>query len=71
MGSDKIALLLGLGLITIWDAFTTITGTADMLGSNGVAFFLSSVFGLGQFFKFCSVFLEHLNVKKLFVIIVL
>lgn len=46
MAQDKQILIIGLGVITIWDAFTTITGTAKVLGGTGMAFFLSVVFAV-------------------------
>lgn len=46
MTQSKIMLLFGLGAITLWDAFTTISGTSEILGSTGVAFFLAVLFSI-------------------------
>lgn len=46
MDQNKQVFIIGLGLITIWDAFTTISGTANILGRTGTAFFLSVIFSV-------------------------
>ena len=46
MTQEKQITIIGLGAITIWDAFTTITGTAKILGGSGIAFFLSILFAV-------------------------
>lgn len=46
MTQSKIMLLFGLGAITLWDTFTTISGTSEILGSTGVAFFLAVLFSI-------------------------
>ena len=46
MTQDKQIMIIALGIVTVWDTFTTITGTAEILGGSGIAFFLSILFAL-------------------------
>ncbi len=39
-------LMFGLGLVTVWDTFTTITGTTAIIGVGNIQIFISVIFGL-------------------------
>ena len=39
-------LLFGLGLITAWDTFTTVTGTTAIIGTGNIQIFISIIFGI-------------------------
>jgi hypothetical protein len=38
--------MIGLGLVTIWDAATTVYGTSTIIGNGGIQMMLSVLFGL-------------------------
>ena len=39
-------IILGLGIITVWDTFTTITGTTSIIGNGSMQMFISVIFGI-------------------------
>jgi hypothetical protein len=43
---QKQLLIFGLGLVTIWDTFTTITGTLDLIGNGKMQLIVAIIFGL-------------------------
>jgi hypothetical protein len=51
---NRTLLILGLGLVTIWDTITTIYGTYTILGHNTLQIILSVLFAV-----FLSVYLLH------------
>ncbi len=42
----KTVTIFGLALVTLWDTFTTITGTMSIIGNNNVQLFISILFGV-------------------------